>query len=139
MEGFPSPEDETDESETIRVAKAAILDVLLKLSNEFRSKAGLSLKDILLEDQFASLIYDQVADELRARGIELDSLGLTELILQIVEGDDSSDPEGEGGSGVREPRRPFPSMGGGAIRLKPVDKIKPIKPEPGPLSDVDAL
>jgi len=132
MEGFPEPEDKAAEAEKARVVKAAILEVLLKLSEEFRSKAGLSLKDILVEERFASSIYDHVAAELSAQGLAYDSLDLIELIMQIEEGDEPGDEPNEGGSGVREPRRPFPTGGLDSIALyrRPVRRIETFSRNP---------
>lgn len=85
---------------------------------------GLPMDDIPLllnNDAIASRLADKAQARLDAAGIEVDSLDMVEAVLDIINDPWSSDDEEDGGTGVREPRRPYPSTGTGSIALPEED------------------
>ena len=122
MEGSHHFKAEPFEWRKKTVVREAVLAYLMELGEQFRNQTGISLRDFMREDAFAAGVYDHVAQRLEAQGLESDSLELIELIMEITEGQSPEGPNDnpdEGGSGVREPRKPYPTGGIGHISLPP--------------------
>lgn len=80
------------------------------------------LPEILYDDKIASRLFDGTRAALEAIGFDADSLDMAAVYQDVIDrpswlGEDN--PEGEGGIGVREPRRPKPNTGLGRVALKP--------------------
>lgn len=89
---------------------------------------------LLRDDAQANRLTNAVQEKLAIRGIEVDSLDLIEAVLDLTDSRPSdSENEEEGGSGgVREPKNPHPSLGGGAIALAQ----EPLREPPDMVADI---
>lgn len=68
-----------------------------------------------MPDSVMEAIIQNAAEELRAEGVELDSLDIA--AVSIDPDNPLDNPEDTGGTGVREPRRPLPSLGSGSAEI----------------------
>ena len=110
MERQPRPDQPL---EKWQIARQAIMEEvhigLLPMDN---------LPSLLRNDAYANQITAEVQEKLALRGVDVDSLDLVEAVLDIIDGPSSdNDSDKDGDSGVREPRKPRPGLGGAAVSL----------------------
>jgi len=87
--------------------RSAVDIVAEKISQALKAES-LTHRDLEDPSIYARIVDPILRDLERVGGVTTDSLDLVEVIIILA---DEEDDRGEGGLGVREPRRPLPNSG----------------------------
>lgn len=96
----------------------AHIELIKKAFLEQARRLGIDSESIpeAANDPLVAMLYDNTIAALEAVGIKADSLDMTAAWMELLDDEDEPD-SGQGGLGVREPRRPFPGLGSAIVEL----------------------